>query len=293
METAKSTDTMTPEIMPSGIGLRDDGLPDIVWRLVPEGEFIFGRRGLYDIAEFQIGRFPVTHIQFQAFVDASDGYRDPSWWDGLNAKGKEQQLGGPGESAFPIPDHPRVNVSWYDAVAFCRWLTGKLGYPVRLPTEQQWEKAARGPNGRNFAYGDVFDAKKGNARNSGIGMTSPVDAYPEGASPYGLLDMSGNVWEWALTEYHDPGSEIRPSNSRRVLKGRSWSCGPISSRADGSKYFYRDWRYNNVGFRIVSGHPYAKMTTQCWIVRQSGGAALAKIRHCGSPEKIRQVKRKS
>ena len=260
METADTIGLTLPGTMPSGIGLREDRLPDIVWRPVPEGEFIFGRRGLCDIAEFQIGRFPVTHIQFQAFIDATDGYRDHLWWAGLNAKGKEQQLGGPAESAFPIPDHPRVNVLWYDAVAFCRWLTAKLGYPVTLPTEQQWEKAARGPNGRIFAYGDVFDAKKGNARNSGIGMTSPVDAYPEGVSPYGLMDMSGNVWEWALTEYHDPSSEIRPSNSRRVLKGGSWSCGPISSRADGCKFFYRDWRHNNVGFRIVSSQPEPNTT---------------------------------
>jgi len=238
---------------PDGVGLLKDSLPDIVWRLIPRGEFVFGRKNVVcEIAEFKISRFPVTHIQFQAFVDAQDGYRDPAWWDGLNAKGKEQQLTGPGQSAFPIPDHPRVNVSWYDAIAFCRWLTSRLGYLVTLPTELQWEKAARGPHGRIFAYGDYFDPKKGNVRSSGIGMTSPVDAYPEGLSSYGVLDMSGNVWEWALTEYHDPSSDITPSNSRRVLKGGSWSCGPGSSRADGCKYFYRDWRYNNVGFRIAA-----------------------------------------
>jgi formylglycine-generating enzyme required for sulfatase activity len=235
------------------LGLGEDSLPDIDWRLVPGGEFLFGRKNVvFEIPDFQISRFPVTHIQFQAFVDAEDGYRDPAWWDGLNAKSKEQQLAGPGKSAFPIPDHPRVNVSWYDAIAFCRWLTAKLGYFVTLPTEPQWEKAARGPQGSVFAYGDTIDLAKGNVRSSGIGMTSPVDAYLEGASPYGLLDMSGNVWEWALTEDDDPSSDFMPSNSRRVLKGGSWSCGPVSSRADGRKYFYRDERYNNVGFRLVA-----------------------------------------
>ena len=242
-----------PDTFPNGVGLNGDSLPDIVWRLIPEGEFLFGRKKVVcEIPEFQISRFPVTHIQFQAFADAPDGYQKPDWWDGLNAKGKDQQLAGPGQSAFPIPDHPRVNVSWYDAIAFCRWLTARLGYPVTLPTELQWEKAARGPHGRIFAYGDTFDPTKGNVRSSSIGMTSFVDAYPEGVSPYGLLDMSGNVWEWALTEYHDPSSDIQSSNSRRVLKGGSWSCGPGSSRTDGCKFFYRDWRYNNVGFRIVA-----------------------------------------
>jgi len=237
--------------LPPGIGRNPTGLPDILWRSVPEGDFIFGRGAILHLPEFYIAQYPVTHTQFQIFIDYPDGYANPVWWEGLSARGIQQQASGPVESAFAIPDHPRVNVSWYEAVAYARWLSAKLNYEIAIPTEQQWEKAARGADGRLYPYGNAFDRTKGNAGNSGIGMTSRVDKYPDGVSPCGAIDMSGNTWEWCINEYHDPDPEIRPSNSRRVLKGGSWSCGPISSRADGCKFFYRDYRFNNVGFRLI------------------------------------------
>ncbi|WP_026370080.1 formylglycine-generating enzyme family protein [Kallotenue papyrolyticum] len=94
------------------------------------------------------------------------------------------------------PTHPVVDVSWHEAQRFCAWLRQLTGQPFRLPTEAEWEKAARGTDGRAFPWGDRFDPARCNTRESGIGTTTPVDHYPTGASPYGVLDLAGNVYEW-------------------------------------------------------------------------------------------------
>src|SRR5690606_20791550 len=141
-----------------------------------------------DLPAYHISRYPITYAQFQAFLDAPDGFYHPGWWDGLAANDDDKAQ--PGEPDFPYANHPREHVSWYGAVAFCRWLTAKLGYEVRLPTESEWEKAARGTDGRIYPYGDEYDVAKANIGETGIGQTSAVGLFPDGASPYGALDMS-------------------------------------------------------------------------------------------------------
>src|SRR5262249_37558525 len=134
-----------------GVGLRADGLPDLAWCEVPEGVFIMGSEHEDDekpirtisLPTFYISRYPITYRQFQALIDAEDGFRNAAWWKGLHQESKEQQQGGPGDQAFKYWNHPRERVSWYDAVAYCRWLSAKLGTEITLPTEQEWEKAAR------------------------------------------------------------------------------------------------------------------------------------------------------
>ncbi|NDJ79077.1 MAG: formylglycine-generating enzyme family protein, partial [Chloroflexi bacterium] len=243
-----------------GVGLQPDGLPDIDWVEILAGEFTFGaedeRNGprKLTLPTFYIARYPVTYQQFQAFIDADDGFHNPQWWKGLAAD--DDHKSSPGEQAFKYWNHPRERVSWYDAVAFCRWLSVKAGYKITLPTEQQWEKAARGTDGLEYPYGKEYDASKGNTYQTGIGQTSAVGIFSGGASPYDILDMSGNVWEWCLNEYSNPENTGLGGASSRVLRGGSWG-----RRMDYARASYRDgwppsFRNFNFGCRCVCAAPY-------------------------------------
>lgn len=248
-----------------GIGLGEDGLPEFDWVDIPAGEFLYGDKKLPRTIEkpFKISRYPVTYKQFQAFIDAPDGFHDPRWWQGLEAPNDHKSA--PGDQAFKFWNHPRENVSWYDAIAFCRWLSYKLGgkwgldkvdeWLVRLPTEYEWEKAGRGTDGRVYPYGNEFDVAKGNTRETGIGQTSAVGMFPNGASPYGVLDMSGNVWEWCLTDYYNPVPDAKVENlriaARRVLRGGSWLFSQGNVRAAFGSLNRPFIRNNRLGFRLV------------------------------------------
>jgi formylglycine-generating enzyme required for sulfatase activity len=150
-----------------------------------------------------------------------------------------------------LSNHPRERVSWYDAIAFCRWLTekaqvfpqllpeplkGQAGCLIGLPTEWQWEKAARSPStgkgyGREYPYQSSFDAAKANTSETGIEQTSAAGIFPNGASPYGALDLSGNVWEWCLNQYFDPEKITLSGIEARVLCGGSWRYDLDASHA--------------------------------------------------------------
>ena len=234
-----------------GVGLRPDGLPDIVWCEVPAGEFIYQKDERVTLLAFHIAKYLVTYKQFQAFIDAPDGFSNAKWWDGLHKDGLKQQRGGPGEQGFKFWNHPREQVSWYDAMAFCRWLTAKLAYEITLPTEEQWEKAARGTEGHEYPYAGTFDPTKGNTAESGIGQTSAVGVFPDGASPYGVMDMSGNVWEWTLTEYKTRNSGTVNSNNTRVLRGGSWHAHQDVARSAFRLHLDPAARYSLFGFRLV------------------------------------------
>ena len=145
-------------------------------------------------------------------------------------------------------------MSWYQAVAFCRWLSAQLGDTVSLPTEQQWEKSARGTDGRIYPYGNEFDAAKGNTRETGIGQTSAVGLFPDGASPYGVLGLSGNVWEWCLNQYEDSSqTAVDASGKSRVVRGGSWFYYRDFARAVSRSRYSPDGRYSDQGFRVVRG----------------------------------------
>ena len=232
------------------------------WRDVPAGEFLYGdNKQKLTLPAFAIAKYPITYRQFQTFIDAKDGFKDKRWWQGL----AEDQSNESGDQQWKIDDRPRENVSWYDAIAFCRWLSFKLGggynidrvddWLVRLPTEYEWEKSARGTDGRAYPYGNTFDKTKCNTEESGIGKTTPVTKYPQGASPYGVLDMSGNVWEWCLTDYNNPASDAARENVRsdawRVLRGGSWVINQGDARAACRGLDFPDNRDFYVGFRLV------------------------------------------
>ena len=176
--------------------------------LIPAGEFLMGsgprkdryvedyeqpQHTLY-LPDYYLAKTPVTNAQYAAFVQAT-GHKWPEHWeDGQPPNGKE--------------DHPVVNVSWHDAIAYCNWLAEVTGKPYLLPSEAEWEKGARGSDGRIYPWGNQWDAERCNAGRGREGDTTPVGAYPEGASPYGLLDMAGNVWEWTRSLW---GEGLKPS----------------------------------------------------------------------------------
>ena len=228
-----------------GVGVREDGIPDIDWVEIPGGSFQMGGLGGDPIIElnvlpFRLSRFPVTNRQFEAFVE--DGGYSAKWKDCWTKAGwiwKEAQEAR--EDVFAdrrLSNHPRVDVSWYEAVAFCRWLGEKLGYEVRLPTEAEWEKAARGTDGRLYPWGDTFEAERCNVVETGIGRTSAVGSFPSGASPYGVLDSAGNVWEWCSTQwretYDDSANEDLEGEASRVLRG-----GAFGLNRDGARCAFR------------------------------------------------------
>ncbi|MCB9452931.1 MAG: SUMF1/EgtB/PvdO family nonheme iron enzyme [Anaerolineaceae bacterium] len=232
------------------------------WCEVPDGVFLYGNdKQKVIIPAFTIAKYPITYSQFQTFVDAKDGFYDLRWWQGL-ARYEDQ----PGNQQWQIADHPRENVNWYDAIAFCRWLSFRLGrsydlanvtaWGVRLPTEFEWEKAARGTDGREYPWGNIYDKAKTNTDESNLKQTTPVTAYPQGASPYGVLDMTGNVYEWCLTNINDPvsgttGENLR-SNSARVIRGGGWSDRFENARAVFRTGEPSESRLFAHGFRIMT-----------------------------------------
>ncbi len=230
----------------AGVGLRSDGLPEIEWCEVPIGKFLYSddKQTANIPYDYAMAKYPVTYAQYEAFV-ASDGYRKRQYWTeaGWEWKGDKQQ---PErywkDPKWHIDNHPVVGVTWYEAYAFTQWLGAKLGYEVRLPTEQEWEKAARGVDGREYPWGDEWDETKCNnsVGDSSIGQTSAVGIFPTGVSPCGALGMAGNVWEWCLTEY-ESGENHKEGTNRRVLRGGSWVN-------DDSYYFRAASRYRYFPF---------------------------------------------
>ena len=237
-----------------GVGVGEKGTPEIDWVEIPGGivELADGAC-IAQIPPFHIARHAVTNAQFQAFIDARDGYSKAEWWREMPAEASN----GPEEPRRSEPNHPRENVSWYESVAFCRWLSRRLGFGVRLPTEYEWQQAATGGDPKNaYPWGGEWDARHCNTLESGLNRTVAVGLYPAGATAQGVLDLAGNVWEWCLNKYEKPVEvTVDDSGESRVLRGGSWLFDLGSARA-GNRYFNHPSSRNvNVGFRVVCASP--------------------------------------
>ncbi|MCB8976522.1 MAG: formylglycine-generating enzyme family protein [Ardenticatenaceae bacterium] len=205
---------------------------------VPAGEFLYGddKKKLH-LDEFWMAKTPVTNAEYKRFLDANPNYdvpfRDETWakpynWD------KQQRTFPAGKA-----EHPVVLVSWHDAQAFAKW-AGMV-----LPTEEQWQKAARGTDGREYPWGE-WRAGHCNTSETGIGATTPVGQFsPQGDSPYGCVDMSGNVWEWTNSWYDE-------KQVLRVLCGGSWPINRRFARVALRSWYDPDNSFNHIGFRVVS-----------------------------------------
>jgi iron(II)-dependent oxidoreductase len=203
---------------------------------IPAGEFLYGKKKeKITLPGYEIGAYPVTNKEYKEFIDDNPEHDVPMHWDNKNRiypEGKET--------------HPVVNVSFNDAQAYCDWKTkkGNPHYTYRLPTEEEWEKAARGTDGREYPWGDEFDKNKCNTYESGIGDTTPVGNYPDGVSPYGCYDMAGNVWEWTSSDYEG-------EKGIKVLRGGSWDFFRGYARCANRVRFSPDFRSSDVGFRCA------------------------------------------
>jgi serine/threonine-protein kinase len=184
----------------------------IEWVTIPGGEFLCGEdKQKVILPSYQIARFPVTNQQYQHFLEANPHRPAPAYWKGRN---------------YPVGKarHPVVGVSLYDALAFSEWLN------CRLPSQDEWEKAARGSDGRTYPWGEGWEVGRYcNNWDATIGGTTAVERYAEGVSPYGVWDMIGNVWEWTTSEYQGPHMHILRGGSYRQFSrfamrvtGRDW-----------------------------------------------------------------------
>ncbi len=262
---------------------------------VPPGPFVMGEGETARVNESLtygcwIGRYPVTVAQFDWFVKEGgygraefweDAIRAKCWRDGrLRPRYEDEWAAGPQAvgSPFDLPNHPIVGVSWYEALAYGRWLTSRWrehlpeGYALRLPAGAEWEKTARGgqqlptpntvrtlaqgldltqPAGwqanpkpqRSYPWGDEFDANRTNCAETGIDATSVSGCFDSGASPYGVCDLAGNVWEWC----RDAGDELR------VLRGGAFNLGPAGYvRCAIRDRINPGYRFGYVGFRVVA-----------------------------------------
>ena len=228
--------------------------------LVPAGEFLMGSDPLKDkraidpeqpqhvlyLPNYYLAKTQVTNAQYWAFLQSTGYERPRHWQDKTPPRGKKK--------------HPAVYVSWNDAIAYCRWLAEVTGRPYRLPTEAEWEKGARGTDGRIYPWGDQWDAKRCNTIESGKADTTPVGAYPQGASPYGLLDMAGNVCEWTSSLYQaypyraDDGREDLSSSNRRVLRGGAFDYVERDARCASRSWYDPSLRSWGEGFRVAAAH---------------------------------------
>ena len=241
------------------------------------------------LAPFAIGRYPVTNGQYRRFIEAGGYDPDAPWWDeaarawlarddaateGLvdwqRRTRKDQPEFWDNETfGSARPNHPVVGVSWYEAMAFCRWLTQHLndGYVYLLPSEAEWEYAARGGTRRTYPWGDDdLDPERASYDQTYGSTTLAVGCFPRGSTPEGVLDLAGNVWEWTRSEYrpypYDPrdGREdgADPARKSFTLRGGSWLDLPLYLRA---AYRVRDtpvYRNADVGFRLARHPPRVK-----------------------------------
>jgi formylglycine-generating enzyme required for sulfatase activity len=214
-------------------GEREPGGDTMVWEAdgkemvrIPAGEFLYGdKKETRKLPEFWIDKTPVTNAEYARFV-AETGHEPPKHW---KAKSPPED----------IADHPVVYVSWHDAAAYAEWAD------KRLPSEEEWEKAARGTDGRKYPWGDEEPTRDLCNFGKNEGGTTPVGKYsPQGDSPYGCADMAGNVREWTSSEHETGG---------KVLRGGSWGLAPGLVRGAYRYWDLPDNRYVDDGFRCARG----------------------------------------
>jgi formylglycine-generating enzyme required for sulfatase activity/energy-coupling factor transporter ATP-binding protein EcfA2 len=238
---------------------------------IPGGKFIMGSdkdkdkksfgeespQHSLNLETFYMSKYPVTVSQYKAFLEATDKPEEEDWYQ-YNRFG----------------NHPVVKVDWFNAIAYCKWLNDQLikndklpkkikeflktkKWHITLPSEAEWEKAARGEDGRIYPWGDEFDKDRQNYDDTNIGRPSPVGCFEKGASPFQIMEMSGNVWEWTRSIYAEyPYKPIKSienlqdNEGARVVRGGCWSNPAGLCRVADRNRLTPDYRGGNIGFRL-------------------------------------------
>ena len=220
---------------------------------VSTGEFIYNEDKAIIEEPFMIDVYPVTNQQFEKFIEAG-GYKEDQYWSHQGRKWRDKErITKPKfwnrrrriettsivlRRKWILPEHPVVGVCYYEAEAYANWAD------KRLATELEWERAARGSDGRLYSWGNYFNKERCNTEGCGIGKTTKVTRFTNGKSPTGCYDMVGNVWEWTASLYN---KEEEP----RVLRGGSWEDNRIFARCANRNRNNPDFRSNTIGFRCA------------------------------------------
>jgi formylglycine-generating enzyme required for sulfatase activity len=245
---------------------------------IPEGQFIMGSdigteaekpQHSISLRAFRMARYPVTNRQFLRFI-RDQGYRNPDLWvpDGWSWC-SQMKIDLPAlwtHSLYNRPEQPVVGISWYEAAAYACWWSRQTGCLFHLPTEAQWERCARGIEGRLWPWGNKFEPNRCNTVESKFGKPTAVNAFPNGATPEGIFDLAGNVWEWCRTrwgrfwqtmEYIYPYqlTDDRDNDNEgryvRIMRGGSWFDAALAAGMATRRRYLPDARSNNIGFRLV------------------------------------------
>jgi formylglycine-generating enzyme required for sulfatase activity len=235
-------------------------LPLLEWCSIPAGivelldmdKPLPRRSKKVEVKAFQISKYPIHKRQFQAFLDDPIGYANPAWWQYLSQaaawhkKNPEARL-----SRFKGDERPREMVTWSETVAFCQWLTARIGCAAILPTTAQWQRAFQGDDTRAYPWGNDFDKARCNTAESNLKMTTLVTRYPEGASPYGVYDMAGNVWEWCLDGTSGESENGNGGVYKRFVRGGAY-ISPYQRAHVAFKYTLSpETLHSSIGFRVV------------------------------------------
>jgi len=229
------------------------------WVAIPAGTVTLEAGGsigvggkTFEVPAFSIAKYPVTNAQYAKFI-AAHGYSERRWWTDEGWIEREKNTWTEPrhwqDAQWNQSDYPVVGVSWYETVAFCQWLGETAQEQVTLPSEQQWQRAAQGDNNRAYAWGNTFDKNCCNFNTQGT--TAVMQYEGTGDSPFGVVDMTGNVWEWCLTAY-ESGTNYLTGADGCLLRGGSWH----GSFSDGLRVSVRNWdapdiRYGSIGFRCT------------------------------------------
>lgn len=207
-----------------------------------------------DVDFFYMAKYPVTVAQFDAFVHDDNGYHNPEWWNfSAEATQWREKNPEPIEPIFTEDTVPRAEITWFEAIAFCRWLEtiSRSPHQITLPTEWQWQRAAQGNDKRLYPWGNEYAKNRCNTLKSGLNRPTPVTTYAGGLSPYKVADMCGNVAEWCLNDFVMFSSDIN-GDAPRVLRGGAYDSGRSFAQVVIRNYAKPDWQSQTIGFRIVA-----------------------------------------
>ncbi len=215
-----------------------------------------------NVREFEMASIPVTVSQYNIFL-LGGGMNEKKWWSKTGWAWRQGEMDGWGREDRTKPDgwntqknrqhHPITGVTWYEAEAYCAWLGQAKKQRVRLPTEEEWERAARGDDTRPFPWGEDFDPARANTLESERSTTVEAGSLPGDVSPFGIHDLAGNVQEWTSSSYDPLPEENFPTATLHAVRGGSYYDTAYAARTSYRRAYPVGYFYPFLGFRVVVG----------------------------------------